>query len=1059
MDLGRASRSTRAKNAKYREFSESDSESVQSEYEKGEAIFRADDSSETDTDSEEKTIMQVVNEKKNDNVSYIGRRICKEFEGKDYIGFVTGTDVLTEGRNKGKRLFTVSYTDGDAEDLFVEEIEELLLPEEYDPANAAAASAASTTPTSTKVTKAKKKKKEFVKLSKKKMFCLLDVETTGSKRNWDMAIVYAWMIVNEEGHIIDEREFRVHPGRVRIKEAAYRTHKISRQDLIAEDKFDVVGPRMSAWLSSHLHSVDAGVLVAHNGSTDFQFLCAAYVRHGLPLPPKLTHTLDTLSLLRRFSSLGYRKASVGEWTELTKTGKPSLSVNACATYTLSKRTPPTDFETVCGMHHDAMADVRGIAIIMFDWDELGTKGLQHLIQQQSRPLFEKLQTVWDAMVEKCSEPPIIMKPVPAGWLEHESSDEEGQVQQIKSGSAKLPAGIEPAPEPEFTGRGARNPGGATPQLKRFLRNAGVHSGTRGTPVDKDPTSLLTQIFLFFFEITFLLHICLCTNAHATEPIVKERYTDEHGKRRTRYRPAKPGEQPTGPRCCGWKPLWPGELLVFIGITFKMGVLWRPRVRHYWSKRVGFADPIIKSSMTGKRYQQIYANLTFAIPGTASGYAKIKMVDEYLQQRCQLAMFLTQHFAVDESMIRCLSRFCSWKQFMARKPIKWGIKVFCLVLSTGFLWNWHIYRGKGDTVLKAQVQSAMYHLIFVVLLCSSDFDHRGCVLFCDAAFTSLKLFSDLFTKRGIRAVGPINLGKGVANNTADTWPFQPFTKQHGEYLWRGWDRVAYKKLTSTPPGYLQALVWKDNKFVTILATCYIEAAKKKCKRWIRALKRYDDNVVVRLCLILYAVHMGHVDRCDKNIALSKIKPRRCKKRYHRAVFYWLLAAVGFNNVLAVFMALFPNAQEFEKKQNRGSIGFKYWAQDEMANSLIKLGLKLAGKRKVQTAALMITKFWRWCTKRQERLRHVVEHMGLRAGAMPAHLTRFNKGKRLMHAVSASRLQREEFINYSPTFQPGDKHAHTTSTSHIKTHSHCINHMHTHTTCTPYMLPDIIHTHTP
>ena len=211
-------------------------------------------------------------------------------------------------------------------------------------------------------------------------------------------------------------------------------------------------------------------------------------------------------------------------------------------------------------------------------------------------------------------------------------------------------------------------------------------------------------------------------------------------------------------------------------------------------------------MSGPRWQQILANLSFAIPGTASGYAKIRMVDEWLRRRCQLAMLITQHFAVDESMIKCFSRFCSWNQYMPRKPIKWGIKVFCLVMSTGFLWNWHIYQGKNDSVLGGKTNS-MYYLIFTVLLCADLFDNRDCILFCDAAFISLKLFTALWVRRGIMAVGPINLGRGVKHNTAATWPFQMFKKQDGEYLWRGWDRVTYKCITSTPPGYLQALVWK------------------------------------------------------------------------------------------------------------------------------------------------------------------------------------------------------------------------------------------------------------
>ena len=299
----------------------------------------------------------------------MGRKLLKEFDGKSFEGVVYDTFVLKTGKKKGKRLYSVRYSDGDSEDLFLEEMEEYLLPEEVPP---------NATTTATKGKKAARKKpvkktaknKEFVSISGTKMFFLLDVETTGSKRNWDVVIVYAWMVVNESGEVLDIQEFRVNPGKVRIKEAAYKVHGICRAHLAREETFDKVGPKMSTWLNSHLHSVDTGVVVAHNGSTDFQFLCAHYIRHGLSLPPKLTHTLDTLKLIRRFASLAYRKASVDEWTEKTPKGRPSFSVNACATYVLSKRNPPTDFETECGIHHDAMTDVRGVGIIMFDGNQL-----------------------------------------------------------------------------------------------------------------------------------------------------------------------------------------------------------------------------------------------------------------------------------------------------------------------------------------------------------------------------------------------------------------------------------------------------------------------------------------------------------------------------------------------------------------------------------------------------------------------------------------------------------------------------------------------------------------
>ena len=129
------------------------------------------------------------------------------------------------------------------------------------------------------------------------------------------------------------------------------------------------------------------------------------------------------------------------------------------------------------------------------------------------------------------------------------------------------------------------------------------------------------------------------------------------------------------RCKDWVPLTAGELLVWIGITMKMGTLGRARASHYWcsDKDCGddFGNPKIKSSMVQSRYDDITANLSFAPRGTASGWAKISWLDELLKTMCQLAIGITQHVAIDESMIKCLSKFCSWIQYMPKKPIKRG----------------------------------------------------------------------------------------------------------------------------------------------------------------------------------------------------------------------------------------------------------------------------------------------------------------------------------------------------------------------------------------------------
>ena len=300
--------------------------------------------------------------------------------------------------------------------------------------------------------------------------------------------------------------------------------------------------------------------------------------------------------------------------------------------------------------------------------------------------------------------------------------------------------------------------------------------------------------------------------------------------------------------------------------------------------------------------------------------------------------------------------------MPRKPIKTGIKVFCLVLSIGFLYNWHVFRGSSDPLRGA---NAMYRLIHDRLM-GPIFNHRGCILFCDAAFTTIRLFRHL-DKRGIGAVGPMNATKPEKGGNKNSWPHQKFKSTDTEYLGRGWDHTAYSKLDGG--GWIQATVWRDNKFVKLLNTSYVVGGRTTCTRWIKTLKEYLD-VPTRLVLKQYQKHMGHVDRVDKNVALAAMRLLHCSKRYHRAIFLWLLCAVGFNNVLILFVMLFPLVAVLQRHWKNNGTGFKHWFQQELGNVLIEQGMLHVQKERMDKAANVLIANYRsgvwkscWCAIRK------------------------------------------------------------------------------------------------
>ena len=164
---------------------------------------------------------------------------------------------------------------------------------------------------------------------------------------------------------------------------------IRNQDLVNEKHFPEVAQILNEWLVSQLgdNTASIGVLVSHNATTDAQFLSCEYQRAGMLLPSQTNLVLDTLKCLKRFASLVYRKVDKEDWPQLTDKGALSMGVKPCAIYALRHRDPPETFAIACGEHHDADADTRAVAVILFDRQQFGKNGLWYLVSKLKKNVF------------------------------------------------------------------------------------------------------------------------------------------------------------------------------------------------------------------------------------------------------------------------------------------------------------------------------------------------------------------------------------------------------------------------------------------------------------------------------------------------------------------------------------------------------------------------------------------------------------------------------------------------------------------------------------------------
>lgn len=188
--------------------------------------------------------------------------------------------------------------------------------------------------------------------------------------------------------------------------------------LADKPEFNVVARELNQWFQEQQNG-RPGVLVSHNTAVDIQFLLCEYIRSKTPFPASIRLGLDTEKTLKRFTTIEYRKVSAEDWPGgedgLTSKGAPSMGVKYCAMYALSKRSPPQLFQDVCGQHHDAEADTKAIAVILFDQEQF-SRGLYHCVFKSGKKCCLPIKEIHDRMVIKMSEPPMKIQPIPTGWV-------------------------------------------------------------------------------------------------------------------------------------------------------------------------------------------------------------------------------------------------------------------------------------------------------------------------------------------------------------------------------------------------------------------------------------------------------------------------------------------------------------------------------------------------------------------------------------------------------------------------------------------------------------------
>lgn len=204
-----------------------------------------------------------------------------------------------------------------------------------------------------------------------------------------------------------------------------------------------------------------------------------------------------------------------------------------------------------------------------------------------------------------------------------------------------------------------------------------------------------------------------------------------------------------------------EISAFIGLLYMAGI---KKAQHLntdelWSKD-GTAPDFFSAVMSKKRFHLLVQAIRFDDMDTRSERSKIdnlaaiRAVYEQFVQRCSLYYTPGEYVTIDE-MLEAFRGRCRFRQYIANKPAKYGIKIYALVDSrTFYVHNMEIYAGKqpdGAYQVPNDAASVVKRLIKTI-------DKSGRNVTADNYFTSIQLANDLLTDHKLTLVGTLRKNK-------------------------------------------------------------------------------------------------------------------------------------------------------------------------------------------------------------------------------------------------------------------------------------------------------------
>jgi hypothetical protein len=315
----------------------------------------------------------------------------------------------------------------------------------------------------------------------------------------------------------------------------------------------------------------------------------------------------------------------------------------------------------------------------------------------------------------------------------------------------------------------------------------------------------------------------------------------------------------------WTKLDKRELLNFLGLYVLMGQVKLPTQRHYWSTDNLYCQKYFRRVMVRNRFEAILKNLcfyNFKETDLNGRLFRVKGILEKIVQNIQSTVVPEENLSIDEELIKFKGRLI-FRQYIANKSAKYGIKIFSLCSADGFVHNMEIYGGKGTVDPDDDGFAAS-----IVKKLMTKYLDQGYTLYMDNYYNSVQLAKFLYNHKTYCAG---TLRKNLKLNPKHIL---------NEKLKLGESIVAEN-------GPIKIVKWKDKREVLMITTKHSCEFEEGANR--RGVLKTKPDVIFE-----YNKYMAGVDRLDQ--MLSYYTNERRTKKWYLKVFFHLLEVSLWNAFL-------------------------------------------------------------------------------------------------------------------------------------------------------------------